>query len=140
MTGNELTSLVEKQFGKVGKDTVYVWADTYAQTFLEKMKFPFVKGQYVLVLERNKLHILTINPEKSTNKVTEETTYTITDLRHISIGNLWSQKNPVAKMITFNAPTGEKHKYRVPYEAHEFEHKDQKKHLLSLIDSLMPSK
>lgn len=125
--------------GSLTKNSIYVWADTYAENAVEKLMLPFVKGQYILVYSEEKLHILTLSSKQSMSKVKEQVTYNLQDLHRISITNLWSYNKPVAKMITFKVPTWQTHKYRVPYEAHEFEHKKQKEHVLDLVEVLLPT-
>lgn len=136
---HSIAALVEEQHGALPKDALYVWAESYAESLFEKMKEQLGKTYYVLFLEQGKLHIYTIAPWKQTKQVTKEVIQPIENLQNISISNIGSQTKPQAKVISFLAPSGEKHRYYIPYESREFQHKEQDNHLIQLVEALMPT-
>jgi hypothetical protein len=82
---------------------------------------------------------LTISTKKNTLKVTEEVVFSIDDLEDISLTNIWSQKNPKAKVLGFTAPSGETIMCMIPYTTKKILHEKQSEHLDDLVELLMPT-
>jgi hypothetical protein len=72
-------------------------------------------------------------------KVIEELVFNVEDLQNISLQNLWSQHSPIAKILTFTAPSGEFIKCSIPYVSKKYSHERQADHLDDLVSLLMPT-
>lgn len=116
-----------------------MWAESYAKTFLEKMKEQINKKYYVVFVDGIKMHILTLSTKKIEPQVIEELVLNIEDLQNISLQNVWSQNNPIAKVLSFTTPSGEFIKCSIPYTSKKYSHERQTDHLDDLVALLMPT-
>ena len=139
MSAPTMTSILTEHMWKNTKNSKYVFAYDDTKSLLGKIKNQIENNQYILAVEKQKVHVIEINQKAGDITITWDHAYEIATLQNISVQILGSHEDLKGRIISFESPDNKKYTLLVPVKSVTIKHIKQNAHVKEIIKKLIPT-
>ncbi len=139
MPAPTMTSILTEHMWKNIKNSKYVFAYDDTKGLLGKIKNQIENAQYIIMAEKQKIHVIDIDHKGGKISISGDHAYDITTLQNISVQLLGSQEDLKGRVLSFESPDNKKYTLLVPIKSVTIKHIKQNTHVKEIIKKLIPT-